>query len=162
MPEEQTSNQSASLSSLSSPNPNIDVIITFDSKGVSSHPNHISLNDGAKAFMRRMELRTKQRPDSASRDIPVTLYTLVSTNMFRKYLSVLDAPMTILTYLARKTQEAASLSTLLYVGGLQEYRIAQNAMTKAHKSQMIWFRWGWIGVSRYMVINDLVKEGSKQ
>ena len=29
------------------------------------------------------------------------------------------------------------------------------AMTRAHVSQMRWFRWGWIGVSRYMVVNDL-------
>lgn len=28
-------------------------------------------------------------------------------------------------------------------------------MTTAHVSQMRWFRWGWIGLSRYMVVNDL-------
>jgi len=26
---------------------------------------------------------------------------------------------------------------------------------------MKWFRWGWIGVSRYMIINDLKKEKIK-
>jgi N-acetylglucosaminylphosphatidylinositol deacetylase len=36
-----------------------------------------------------------------------------------------------------------------------EMRRAQKAMTVAHKSQMRWFRWGWIGASRYMVVNDL-------
>jgi N-acetylglucosaminylphosphatidylinositol deacetylase len=31
-------------------------------------------------------------------------------------------------------------------------------MTTAHESQMRWFRWGWISLSRYMVLNDLKKE----
>jgi N-acetylglucosaminylphosphatidylinositol deacetylase len=37
-------------------------------------------------------------------------------------------------------------------------RAAQQAMTGAHKSQMRWFRWGWVGLSRYMVVNDLKLE----
>lgn len=32
---------------------------------------------------------------------------------------------------------------------------AWSAMTEAHKSQMLWFRYGWICLSRYMVVNDL-------
>ena len=47
---------------------------------------------------------------------------------------------------------------LLYLSDIQGYRIAQKAMTQAHKSQMRWFRWGWIGVGRYMVVNDLKRE----
>ncbi|TQS31802.1 hypothetical protein Golomagni_07905, partial [Golovinomyces magnicellulatus] len=35
----------------SQPTANIDVIITFDQGGVSSHPNHISLYHGARSFM---------------------------------------------------------------------------------------------------------------
>ena len=155
MLKEQTNNQSALLSTLEH---NVDVIITFDSKGVSSHPNHISLNDGAKAFMRRMDLRREKRNELSSGKLSLALYALTSTNMLRKYLSIIDAPTTIMTYLARNKLIAGYPSTLLYIGGLQEYKIAQNTMTKAHKSQMIWFRWGWIGVSRYMVVNDLVKE----
>lgn len=47
---------------------------------------------------------------------------------------------------------------LLLVNTPAQTRIAQKAMTHAHVSQMRWFRWGWIGLSRYMVINDLVLE----
>jgi len=49
-------------------------------------------------------------------------------------------------------------SPLLFLSGPQEVRTAQKAMTTAHKSQMRWFRWGWIGLSRYMVVNDLKLE----
>jgi N-acetylglucosaminylphosphatidylinositol deacetylase len=44
------------------------------------------------------------------------------------------------------------------VSGVQDYRKGQQAMTTAHKSQMRWFRWGWIAISRYMIMNDLVKQ----
>jgi len=46
-------------------------------------------------------------------------------------------------------------SPLLFMSGPGEVRCAQKAMTTAHKSQMRWFRWGWIVFSRYMVVNDL-------
>lgn len=49
-------------------------------------------------------------------------------------------------------------SPLLFMSGPGEVRNAQLAMTKAHISQMRWFRWGWIGMSRYMVVNDLKLE----
>ena len=32
----------------------------------------------------------------------------------------------------------------------------QKAMRLGHKSQMLWFRWGWIFFSRYMIINELI------
>ena len=40
----------------------------------------------------------------------------------------------------------------------ETYGTARRAMTEAHKSQMVWFRWGWILFSRYMYINDLRRE----
>jgi N-acetylglucosaminylphosphatidylinositol deacetylase len=41
------------------------------------------------------------------------------------------------------------------LSGEAGYGTAWKAMTEAHKSQMVWFRYGWITFSRYMVINDL-------
>lgn len=46
-------------------------------------------------------------------------------------------------------------SPLLFFSGPKEMWTAQKAMTTAHISQMRWFRWGWIGLSRYMVVNEL-------
>ena len=54
-----------------------------------------------------------------------------------------------------KKQMGEHPSPLLFLSGVGEMRRAQKAMTVAHKSQMRWFRWGWIGASRYMVVNDL-------
>ena len=60
--------------------------------------------------------------------------------------------------MASEETNEAHPSPLLFMSGLEEVRIAQKAMTTAHKSQMKWFRWGWIGLSRYMAVNDLKLE----
>lgn len=96
---------------------------------------------------------------------PVTLYTLSSINVLRKYVSALDAPLTLLkcvlggNWAARdyKTEGGTGPRSLMYMSDIRGYRKAQRAMISAHKSQMRWFRWGWIGIGRYMVINDLTK-----
>lgn len=85
------------------------------------------------------------------------LYTLTSINVARKYMGVLDAPATILSvmFLGGKRVAGEAPTPLFLVGGVRDYLKARAAMTKAHESQMRWFRWGWIAVGRYMFINDL-------
>ncbi|KAF2452635.1 phosphatidylinositol glycan class L [Lineolata rhizophorae] len=138
------------------PEASIDAIVTFDAGGVSGHPNHKSLHAGAHAFIRALMHR------HAGWDCPVKLYSLTTTNIVRKYASVLDAPTTLVTtMLAKKDAGSASggmPSPLVFLSDVSGWRRAQGAMTTGHKSQMRWFRWGWIGLSRYMVMNDLRRE----
>jgi N-acetylglucosaminylphosphatidylinositol deacetylase len=47
---------------------------------------------------------------------------------------------------------------LMFLSDTGGYRQAQVAMTQAHRSQMRWFRWGWIVIGRYMIVNDLKRE----
>jgi len=130
----------------------IDVLITFDRSGVSSHPNHISLYHGAQRFISSL---VHNRPGW---QCPVDLYTLTSINTGRKYTSILDSIVSLL-FMAFSTKKMGEHpSPLLFLSGYEEVRKAQSAMTTAHKSQMRWFRWGWIGLSRYMVANDLKLE----
>ncbi|GAM88904.1 hypothetical protein ANO11243_069380 [Dothideomycetidae sp. 11243] len=130
---------------------NIDVLVTFDVQGVSSHPNHISLYRGARAFVAGL---VKGRPGW---DDPVKLYVLPSTGVARKYSSILDVPFTILWRLMGKNKAGEYPDPLVFVNGAGGYRKGQRAMTAAHRSQMRWFRWAWIGVSRYMVVNELTR-----
>jgi N-acetylglucosaminylphosphatidylinositol deacetylase len=90
-------------------------------------------------------------------ECPVKLYTLTTTSIFRKYLSLLDAPATIIGAIIRRKELGDFPTPLLFVSSPVGYRTAQKAMTTAHESQMRWFRWGWISLSRYMVLNDLKK-----
>ncbi|KAK5017385.1 putative deacetylase LmbE-like domain-containing protein [Cryomyces antarcticus] len=142
----------ASTPSTSAPVASIDVLITFDPTGISSHPNHVSLYHGAHSFLKALMHR------HSGWECPIRLYTLSSTNILRKYISVLDSPTTILSCMWRKKELGSYPTPLLLVSGMGDYRRAQNAMTRGHRSQMRWFRWGWIGVGRYMIVNDLKKE----
>jgi len=138
--------------SADAPTATIDVLITFDSAGVSSHPNHISLFHGARQFIMNL---IHNRPGWGS---PVDLYTLTSVNIVRKYTSFFDTISSMLVMAVSQKQMGDHPSPLLFFSGPGEVRTAQKAMTTAHISQMKWFRWGWIGLSRYMVVNDLQLE----
>lgn len=142
----------ANTPSTSAPTAYIDAIITFDGQGVSGHPNHISLMHGAQAYLKALMAR------HAGWECPTKLYTLVSTNVLRKYSSILDAVLTVFTIVGFRKEKGAFPTPLLAVSGPMDIWRAQSAMVSAHKSQMRWFRWGWIGLSRYMVVNDLVKQ----
>ena len=48
-------------------------------------------------------------------------------------------------------------SWLLVVSGVGDWYKALKAMITAHRSQMVWFRWGYIAVGRYMIVNDLTR-----
>lgn len=142
----------AKLSTSAAPASNIDILITFDKGGVSSHPNHISLYHGAVTFVRSIMQHHKGWEPA------VKLYTLSSISIVRKYASIFDAPIMIFKTLFQRKESGEYPTPLLFVSGFKDYRNAQLAMTTAHESQMRWFRWGWIGISRYMTINDLHRE----
>lgn len=127
------------------------ILITFDEHGVSGHANHISLYRGAVQYMQSHSTVDADHAPST------TMYALQSTNMLRKYASVLDAPLTMGLDLFHRGQFDTLPDRLLSISSIAGYRAAQKAMTAAHKSQMVWFRWGWISVSRYMIVNNLVR-----
>lgn len=148
------------------PTATIDVLITFDAQGVSAHPNHISLYHGARAFVASL---TTNKPGWSS---PVDMYTLTSVSIFRKFTGILDVFITLgstaltiwrggpggqaVTGLEMKKHPAG----LVFMHGLGRggWATAREAMTSAHVSQMVWFRYGWITLSRYMFMNDLSLE----
>ncbi|RMZ84836.1 hypothetical protein DV737_g995, partial [Chaetothyriales sp. CBS 132003] len=70
----------------------------------------------------------------------LALYTLTTINTVRKYSSIID-------------NEKA-----IFVSDMQQYLKAREAMVHGHKSQMVWFRWGWISLGRYMLVNDLARQ----
>ncbi|ROV88299.1 hypothetical protein VMCG_10495 [Cytospora schulzeri] len=146
------------------PKATIDVIITFDTHGVSLHPNHISLYHGARAFVASL---TAGKPGWSS---PVDMYTLTSVNIMRKYTGILDVFATLGTAAldmwkakgagarsvrTKDTIEHPAALAFMHGFGAGAWSTAREAMTRAHVSQMVWFRWGWITVSRYMFMNDL-------
>ncbi|KAF4119773.1 N-acetylglucosaminylphosphatidylinositol deacetylase [Geosmithia morbida] len=146
------------------PRTNVDVLITFDGEGISSHPNHTSLYHGARAFLAALT----DDSTAAGCTCPVDLYTLTSVGFARKYSSLLDIFTSGLLLLRGADSGAGAgdghRDNLLFVNKLvgpdgdAALPTAWKAMTEAHASQMRWFRYGWIVLSRYMVINHLKRE----
>ncbi|KAL9609689.1 MAG: hypothetical protein Q9167_005572 [Letrouitia subvulpina] len=136
----------------------IDILITFDRHGVSGHPNHIALYHGAKEWL---AIISKVKKSSQS---TVDLYTLTSVSLPRKYISVVDTLTTFLVGIlwnmraSQREKSPKGPRQLLFVNDMMQWRQGQRAMTNGHKSQMRWFRWGWIGFGRYMAVNDLRRE----
>ncbi|KAJ5690166.1 N-acetylglucosaminyl-phosphatidylinositol de-N-acetylase [Penicillium macrosclerotiorum] len=153
-----TLNGTAKKNAKKAPTASIDVLLTFDERGISNHPNHRSLYHGAVHFLRTL------MADKEGFACPVTLYTLTSTSIFRKYAGVLDAPLSMVQgvwsniFAGKRQAGADGPSRLLFVSSVGEWLTAQSAMVMGHKSQMVWFRWGWITLGRYMTVNDLKQE----
>ncbi|KAI4183122.1 MAG: hypothetical protein L6R41_005587 [Letrouitia leprolyta] len=140
------------------PRATIDMLITFDSHGVSSHQNHIALFYGAKQWLRSL------MEGKSGYKCPVELHTLMSVSIWRKYVSFLDAPMTMLlgslneAKASKRHDLGRGRKRALFISDIGQWKQGYNTMTKAHKSQMRWFRWGWITFGRYMVVNDLKRQ----
>ncbi|AEO69650.1 cac1fa96-2dc0-47f8-bf43-ac2a48e6c618 [Thermothielavioides terrestris] len=148
-----------SRSTDTAPTATIDVLITFDAGGVSGHPNHISLYHGARAFVSAL---TAGKSGWAA---PVDLYTLRTVPLARKYSAFLDIVATLVSWaLGADKKDKKHPGGLVFLSGLAGHggiTTAWKAMVSGHKSQMLWFRYGWIALSRYMYMNDLRLEKVK-
>jgi N-acetylglucosaminylphosphatidylinositol deacetylase len=133
------------------PRATIDVLITFDDQGISSHPNHIALYNGARTFL------SKLMRGHSGYACPVNLYTLTTVNIARKYSFIFDTIPTMLEGLISGGSKKIG-DKVLFNSDMSRYWKARDAMVSGHKSQMVWFRWGWISMGRYMVVNDLKRE----
>ncbi|XP_077020087.1 N-acetylglucosaminyl-phosphatidylinositol de-N-acetylase [Tamandua tetradactyla] len=110
----------------------INLVVTFDAGGVSGHINHVALYVAARTLCSEGKL-----PEGCS------VLTLQSVNLVRKYISLLDLPVSLL-----HTQD------VLFVLTSQEATQAKRAMS-CHHSQLHWFRRLYVLFSRYMRINSL-------
>ncbi|XP_075710495.1 N-acetylglucosaminyl-phosphatidylinositol de-N-acetylase isoform X1 [Rhinoderma darwinii] len=111
---------------------NIDLVITFDEGGVSGHSNHVALYRAIRSLHNSGKL-----PAGCS------VLLLESVNILRKYLSVLDLPLSWFCG-----------PDVLFISSGGQYSQAKEAMLH-HQSQLLWFRHIYLFFSRYMMINSL-------
>ncbi|CCG21057.1 hypothetical protein CORT_0A06720 [Candida orthopsilosis Co 90-125] len=135
------------------------VLITFDELGVSNHPNHISLYHGARAF------RNNSIKDN------VKLYKLKSLGFWEKYsFTFLTNIELFVGYVSTLIQrfvpvnitvsffEPKNSSTSIKIySDLNMLACSYAAMGYGHFSQMVWFRYGWLMLSRYLTYNHLIE-----
>jgi N-acetylglucosaminylphosphatidylinositol deacetylase len=117
----------------------IDIVLSFDERGVSGHPNHCAVHHTLKS----MQLSKTTRQVEA-------VYSLSSVNLARKYVFLLD----LLPSLLHHHQQQQDKQNLLAISSPSDYILTFKAML-CHKSQLMWFRWLYLVSSRYMLINYL-------
>ncbi|KAG5024874.1 hypothetical protein AAZX31_08G078800 [Glycine max] len=115
----------------------IDMIITFDSYGVSGHCNHRDVHYGV----------CKLLHDILQRDIEV--WELVSTNILRKYSGPVDIWLSIFL-------------TMLHTNGTMQCLVNEHSRRSGiamaqHSSQWVWFRKLFVTLSSYTYMNTLRK-----
>ncbi|XP_051971408.1 N-acetylglucosaminyl-phosphatidylinositol de-N-acetylase [Xyrauchen texanus] len=111
-------------------NYNISLVLTFDGRGVSGHANHIAIYKALSHLASAGRL-----PEGCQ------IFSLHTINILRKYLSVLELPVSWLLP-----------SDFCCIIGWDEYKRAKKAML-CHHSQLLWFRRLYILFSRYMFAN---------
>ncbi|KAG3230006.1 LmbE-like protein [Suillus brevipes Sb2] len=122
-------------------------VLTFDTKGISLHPNHFSLPLGASYLI-------KSLPSSSHTSVP-RLFSLVTVPVLPKYTGL---PSAILTRLGLTSQASEPTVDLLpvFISGIPDYLTTVRAIL-AHDSQMVWFRYLYMTFSRYMWVNEWVE-----
>ncbi|OCF31873.1 hypothetical protein I317_02948 [Kwoniella heveanensis CBS 569] len=143
----------------------VDLIITFDDKGISNHPNHIALSR-AIAY-----LPTPDPPRIIQLRSPATLPKFTGP-LYAIYLYLKDELDILLTRMlssvGTSTRTDSSSTTTTTPEGQQEPNTHIVVSSPAqwlqsvqammyHKSQLVWFRWLYLAFSRLMWINELVE-----
>lgn len=155
------------------------ILLTFDDGGVSDHPNHRALSTAASTFVDRL---VESKPaDQAEEKLHLQVWKLKTVSIIRKYTMLFDAFYTYYIesmvykildqikllippiYLEKlpftwPSHESSSQAQLIIVSRRVQYDMVKDTMVRAHKSQMKWFRHGWLLFSRYLVVNDLYRE----
>nr|XP_029483541.1 N-acetylglucosaminyl-phosphatidylinositol de-N-acetylase isoform X2 [Oncorhynchus nerka] len=118
----------------------INLVLTFDGRGVSGHSNHTAIYKAVSYLASIGNI-----PDDCS------LLSLLTIGVLRKYLFFLELPISWLLP-----------SDLCCVIGSKGYIQAKRAML-CHRTQLLWFRYLYIWFSRYMIINtfQVIDQGPK-
>ncbi|KAI8872682.1 LmbE-like protein [Ramicandelaber brevisporus] len=128
-------------------NLSIDMLITFDSRGISGHANHIAAYLGVVQMLERS-------PRFTPENLPC--YRLTTVPLVRKYVGLFDMLFSVSG--VSKTPSGVgiqcSADSLLFVASPSEVMLGRRAMYE-HESQLLWFRQLSVIFSRYMYINRL-------
>ncbi|KAG1869989.1 putative deacetylase LmbE-like domain-containing protein [Suillus subluteus] len=124
-------------------------VLTFDTKGISLHPNHFSLPLGASYLIKSL---------SSSHTYVPRLFSLVTVPVLPKYAGLSSAILTRLGVISQAflAFEPTVDSLPVFISGIPDYLTTVRAIL-AHDSQMVWFRYLYMSFSRYMWVNEWVE-----
>lgn len=135
------------------------VIITFDEFGVSNHPNHIALYHGAKLFLKSLIKKNvklyKLKSLGFCEKYSFTLLTNIE--LFVDYISSLIQRFVRVNITVSFFEPKNSSTSIKIYSDLNMLACSYAAMGYGHFSQMVWFRYGWLMLSRYLTYNHLIE-----
>jgi N-acetylglucosaminylphosphatidylinositol deacetylase len=149
-----------------------DAVFTFDSGGVSGHPNHVAVWRGVATYVSGgaggagAEAEAGSGISGAGGPSSVPCYALETVSGLRKFLGPLDILVSWAAMVSagggghgkgggrRGAAADAWPDRAVVSGGLASQRAAHAAM-RAHASQYVWFRRLFVAFSRYMFVNTV-------
>ncbi len=158
----------------------VDVVVTFDDRGVSGHPNHVAVWRGVAAVAAGGGEAAAEAGGGAGAGSALPAYALETVPVYRKFLGILDVPISVAVHAAatgggggggggRRAGAGAGAAAapaaggwparVLVVGGAASAATAHRAM-QAHASQYVWFRRLFVVFSRYTVVNSFTRMGA--
>lgn len=123
------------------------VLLTFDQNGISGHLNHISLFYGVEKFVESSAYKVDR------------FFVLKTWDLFIKYSFNLftNWELTQRIYATVTGQSPDSSSSLKIFNDLNQLFVNLAAMTAGHFTQMVYFRYGWVFLSKYFNSNELLE-----
>lgn len=132
-------------------------IITFDENGVSNHPNHISLYYGCKNFIRTHKKAMMFKLTSLNFVEKYSFTVLTNIEMFVNHISKLLLNNILKFNINITFFNTKEHNSIKIYSDLNMLSVSYAAMAYGHFSQMVWFRYGWLIISRYLTYNNLVQ-----
>ncbi|OXG30841.1 N-acetylglucosaminylphosphatidylinositol deacetylase [Cryptococcus neoformans Ze90-1] len=138
----------------------VDIVVTFDPKGITSHPNHVTLPSSLALIPaeRRPRVLALQSPDTLPKFtgplyiVYLHLRTIFFSPQFQRAFQFLF-PSFNTFFGAENVQETQAH---VMINDLRGWATGLKAMM-AHHSQLVWFRYLYVAFSRLMWVNELVE-----
>ncbi|KAG7884516.1 hypothetical protein KL938_001643 [Ogataea parapolymorpha] len=128
------------------------ILVSFDEEGVSGHPNHKSLYYGVQNYSKKHKLRffkLKSWPVAAKYSAFVITNVELIARLFKNCSAIHKYLPSLVNYIPDQGQ------AIKIYANFNSWFLNLATMTYAHYSQIVWYRWLWIFLSRYMNCNEL-------
>lgn len=134
------------------------VLITFDETGVSNHPNHISLYYGTRKYVQQTQEAVMYKLKLLNFLEKYSFTLLTNIELFVDLMSKLILGTTLKLNINISFFNTAKVNSIKIYSDLNMLSASYAAMAYGHFSQMVWFRYGWLILSRYLTFNNLIEE----
>ena len=134
-----------------------DVILTFDEKGVSKHPNHVQTHRGVMRFVVEAKLGAIPNAEYTEENVP-EVWVLETTPFYRTFMGAMDYWASIVSTTTRnkkkkETSDSKRLSPEVMFCSKNPSLVLKAMRT--HATQWVWFRKLYVKFSRYSLMNTL-------